>query len=143
MVDIPLDKLLAIGEANLKKDYDKFVATAKKIDPTKTPAEVMKLLSDKHPTEEDLIPAGKRTIEKIRKFLIDKKIVTIPSEVRPTIMETPRMPGTAALLRWIHPEPMRPKRPKRFTTSLLRKKIGMPSGKRNICGFSTSPFLKS
>ncbi|QVL31028.1 DUF885 domain-containing protein [Telmatocola sphagniphila] len=89
MVDIPLDKLLAIGEANLKKDYDKFVATAKKIDPTKTPAEVMKLLSDKHPTEEDLIPAGKRTIEKIRKFLIDKKIVTIPSEVRPTIMETP------------------------------------------------------
>ena len=66
MVDIPLDKLLAIGEANLAKDYAAFAATAKLIDPTKTPAEVMKKLSDEHPTEADLIPSAKRTIEKIR-----------------------------------------------------------------------------
>jgi uncharacterized protein (DUF885 family) len=89
LVDIPLDKLLAIGEANLKRDQEAFRAVAKKIDDKKTAAEVMKALSDDHPTEADLIPSARRTIEKIRKFLVDKKIVTIPSEVRPTITETP------------------------------------------------------
>jgi uncharacterized protein (DUF885 family) len=89
MVDIPLDKLLAIGEANLKRDEEAFRTVAGKIDDKKTPAEVMKALSDDHPTEADLIPSARRTIEKIRKFLVDKKIVTIPSEVRPTVLETP------------------------------------------------------
>jgi uncharacterized protein (DUF885 family) len=89
MVDIPIEKLLAIGEANLKRDQEAFRAVAQKIDATKTPAEVMKTLSDDYPTEADLIPSAKRTIEKARKFLVDRKIVTIPSEVRPTITETP------------------------------------------------------
>ena len=53
MVDIPLEKLLARGEANLEKDYQAFVATAKQIDPNKSPAEVMKSLSEHHPTAED------------------------------------------------------------------------------------------
>src|SRR5262249_41563481 len=46
-------------------------------------------LKDDHPTEDDLIPAARRTIEKTRQFLIDKKIITIPSEVRPIVTETP------------------------------------------------------
>jgi uncharacterized protein (DUF885 family) len=89
LVEIPLDKLLEIGEANLRRDHEAFVATAKKIDPNKTPAEVMHTLSDDHPTESDLIPSARRTIEKIRQFVVDKHIVTIPSEVRPTVTETP------------------------------------------------------
>jgi uncharacterized protein (DUF885 family) len=89
LVDIPLDKLLAIGEANLKRDQEAFVTTAKKIDPTKSPAEVMKGLSDDHPTEADLIPSARRTLEKIRAYLIAKHIVTVPSEVMPTVTETP------------------------------------------------------
>jgi len=89
MVDIPLDKLLAIGEATLKRDQDAFRAAARKIDAKKAPAEVMKALSDDHPTEADLIPSARRTIEKARRFLVDKKIVAIPSEVRPTVRETP------------------------------------------------------
>jgi uncharacterized protein (DUF885 family) len=89
MVDIPLDKLLAIGEGTLKRDQEAFRAVAEKIDAKKSPAEVMKSLSDDHPTEADLVPSARRTIEKARKFLVDKKIVTIPSEVRPTVLETP------------------------------------------------------
>jgi uncharacterized protein (DUF885 family) len=89
LVDIPLDRLLEIGEANLKRNQEAFRAVAAKIDAKKSPAEVMKALSDDHPTEQDLIPSARRTIEKIRRFLVDKKIVTIPSEVRPTIAETP------------------------------------------------------
>jgi uncharacterized protein (DUF885 family) len=89
LVDIPLDRLLALGEANLRRDQEAFRAAAAQIDAKKTPAKVMKALSDDHPTEADLIPSARRTIEKIRKFLVDRKIVTIPSPVRPTVLETP------------------------------------------------------
>lgn len=89
MLDIPLDKLLAIGEANLQRDRDAFIATAKKIDPSKSPKEVLAMLTEDHPKPDDLVAATRATIERTRQFLIDKKIVTVPSEVRPTIMETP------------------------------------------------------
>ena len=89
MVDLSLEKLLARGEANLEKDYQAFVATAKRIDPNKSPAEVMKSLSDQHPTAEDLIPSVRRSVEAARQYLIDHGIVTVPSEVRPYIEETP------------------------------------------------------
>jgi uncharacterized protein (DUF885 family) len=89
MVDLPLDKLLAIGEATLNRDQEAFRDVARKIDDKKTPAEVMKALSDDHPSEADLIPSARRTIEKVRTFLVDRKIVSIPSEVRPTVLETP------------------------------------------------------
>jgi uncharacterized protein (DUF885 family) len=89
MVEQPLSEVLARGEANLARDYAAFVETARKIDPSKTPAEVMKSLSDQHPTAEDLIPSAQRSVEAARQFLVDKKIVTVPSEVRPVITETP------------------------------------------------------
>jgi len=89
MVDTPVEELLKIGEANLEKDYKAFVETAKQIDPHKSPAEVMKSISDDHPTEDGLIPFGRTTVESIVQFIKDRRIVTIPSEVRPTIMETP------------------------------------------------------
>lgn len=89
MVEQPLAEVLAIGEANLAKDYAAFVETAKKIDPSKSPAEVMQSLSSEHPSAEDLIPSAQRTVEAARQFLVDRKIVTIPSPVRPMITETP------------------------------------------------------
>ena len=89
MVDLPLADLLAKGEAQLAKDYAAFVETAKKIDPSKTPAQVMKALSDEHPTPEKLIPAVAQSVENARKFLVEKDLVTIPSEVRPRVEETP------------------------------------------------------
>ncbi len=89
MVDTPLDKLLAVGEANLEKDYNDFVETARKIDPSRKPMEVMRSLSNEHPTEASLLPDAKKTIEGIIQFIKDRKIVTIVSDVRPTITETP------------------------------------------------------
>jgi uncharacterized protein (DUF885 family) len=89
MVDLPLDKLLAVGQANLDKDYKDFVETAKQINPKLSPADVMKSLENEHPTEADLLPAARRTVEGIRSFLLEHKIITLPSEVRPLIQETP------------------------------------------------------
>jgi hypothetical protein len=88
-VEIPLAGLLAKGEARLAKDYAAFADTAKRIDPSKTAAEVMKSLSDTHPTPETLIPTVARSVEDTRRYLVEKDLVTIPSEVRPKVMETP------------------------------------------------------
>ena len=88
-VEMPLADLLAKGEAQLAKDYAAFVETAKRIDPSKTPAQVMKSLSDDHPTPEALIPTVDRSVEDARRFLVQKDLVTIPSEVRPKVHETP------------------------------------------------------
>jgi uncharacterized protein (DUF885 family) len=88
-VSLPLEKLLAKGEEQLARDYAAFVETAKKIDPSKTPAEVMKSLSDDHPTPETLISSVDRSVENARRFLVQKGLVTIPSEVRPRVQETP------------------------------------------------------
>jgi uncharacterized protein (DUF885 family) len=89
MVDIPLDRLLAIGEANLEKDRQAFIETARRIDPKKSPLEVINSLSADHPTAANLVPYTQETIEGIRRFVVDRHIVTIPSEVRPIIKETP------------------------------------------------------
>jgi uncharacterized protein (DUF885 family) len=89
MVEMPLNELLARGQAQLDKDYADFVATARQIDPAKTPAQVMTSLSDEYPKADDLIPSARRSVEDARRFLVEKDIVTIPSEVRPLIEETP------------------------------------------------------
>ncbi|MFN2384848.1 MAG: DUF885 domain-containing protein [Thermoanaerobaculia bacterium] len=89
MVEMPLADLLAKGEAQLAKDYAAFVETAKKIDSNRTPAQVMQALSDTHPTPDQLVPAVSSSVEDARKFLIERQIVTVPSEVRVRIAETP------------------------------------------------------
>lgn len=89
IVEMSLADLLARGEAQLAKDYAAFVETAKKIDPSKTSAQVMKALSDEHPTPEMLIPAVSQSVENARRYLVEKDLVTIPSEVRPRVEETP------------------------------------------------------
>ena len=105
MLDLPLDRVLAVGQANLEKDHKDFVETAKKIDPKKTPAEVMKSLENDHPTEADLLPAARRTIEGTRAFLVEHKIVTVPSEVRPRIEETPPYARTGSFASMDTPGP--------------------------------------
>ena len=89
MVDIPLDSLLAIGEANLKKDHDALIAVARQIDPSRAPATVIASLAADHPSADSLIPFVRGSLESARQFLLDRRIVTIPSEVRPSVQETP------------------------------------------------------
>jgi hypothetical protein len=89
MVDEPIDALLARGEAQLAKDRAAFIDTARRIDAAQEPAAVIKRLSDDRPTADDLIPSVKRSLESARQFLVAKDLVTIPSEVRPRVEETP------------------------------------------------------
>ncbi len=89
MVDLPLDRLLAIGEANLQKDRQAFIETAHQIDPRKSPLEVIQSLSADHPSAENLVSVARQTLEGIRGFVVEHHIIDIPSEVRPIVKETP------------------------------------------------------
>jgi len=90
MITISPDDLLAIGMKELKQKQDAFAEAAKEIDPDKKPIEVFKAIQKDHPTEKGLIPDTARDLEMIRQFLLDQKIITIPSAVRAKILETPQ-----------------------------------------------------
>ena len=82
------DEILAIGIKELAKEQAAFDAAAKIINPTKKPIDVYNEMPKEHPTAATLIPDAKKHLEEIRQFLIDKKIITMPSEVRVKVEET-------------------------------------------------------
>ncbi|HEY5825643.1 MAG TPA: DUF885 domain-containing protein [Cyclobacteriaceae bacterium] len=90
MLTVSPEEILAMGLEELKKEQALFAEVAKTIDPNKKPIEVFDALKKDHPTPENLIPDAKKNLEAIRQFLVDKKIITIPSEVRVEIKETPQ-----------------------------------------------------
>jgi uncharacterized protein (DUF885 family) len=94
------DEILAIGLKELKKEQASFNAAAKIINPNKKPIDVYNDMQKEHPTAADLIPHARKNIEAIRQYVIDHKIVTMPSEVRVKIQETPayaRSTSTASM----------------------------------------------
>jgi uncharacterized protein (DUF885 family) len=90
MVNYTPEQILEIGMQQLKKEQKEFEETAKIIDPTKSAVEVYKDIQKDHPTAEGLIPDTRKNLEAIRQYLVDKDIVTIPSEVRVLVKETPQ-----------------------------------------------------
>jgi uncharacterized protein (DUF885 family) len=50
--------------------------------------EVFEQIQSDHPTAQGLIPDTRKDLEAIRKFILDKHIIAIPSEVRPRVEET-------------------------------------------------------
>jgi len=90
MVNYTPEQILEIGMTHLKQEQKRFEEVAKKIDPTKKAIDVFKDLQKEHPTAENLLSDTKRNLDAIRQFLIDKKIVTLPSEVKAIVKETPQ-----------------------------------------------------
>ena len=88
--DIPIDRLRSIGAADLNRNKAEFLETARKIDPTRTPREVMQMISTDHPRAEALIPDTAAMLESIRDYVVRRKVVSVPSEVRCQVIETPR-----------------------------------------------------
>jgi uncharacterized protein (DUF885 family) len=89
MVDIPLDKLLAIGKADLLRNQREFTRVAKLIDPAKTPEQILEDAEQDHPSADGLLQALRDTLEGERRFILEKKLLTIPSPVLPIVEETP------------------------------------------------------
>jgi uncharacterized protein (DUF885 family) len=89
MVDLPLDKLLEIGWADLRKNQEHFKQVAAGLEPGKDPRAVLEELGEDHPAPGQLLDSFRATFDSLVSFIREHHIVTIPSDVRPILEETP------------------------------------------------------
>ena len=89
MVDIPLDRLLEIGMADLRKNQRWYKETAAKLDPSRTPEQILAEEAKDHPAPDKLLQTFRDTLGGLTEFIKTKKIITIPSPVPPIVQETP------------------------------------------------------
>ncbi len=89
LVDLPLGRLIALGEAELNRLAGDVRETAARIDPRASPQDVMARLGDQHPSADALITETAAIVDALRRFLVEREIVTLPADVRPIVAETP------------------------------------------------------
>jgi len=85
----PVDSLLARGYRELAENHRRMVETARRIDPAATPEQVLAAMAAKHPAEDELLPATRAGLDKIRRFIEEKKICTPPANQNLIVAETP------------------------------------------------------
>jgi uncharacterized protein (DUF885 family) len=90
LVDLPPQKILEIGTGQLKAEQEAFAEAAKKIDPNKPAIEVFKQIQREHPASDKLIPDIAKDLDKLRKYVVSRRLVGIPSEIRAKVKETPQ-----------------------------------------------------
>ena len=89
MVDTPLDELLKLGYADLRRNQQWLRETAAHVDPRQTPQEVLADLQKNYPPPGKLLQAVRDMFGDLRGFIERNHIVTIPSPVLPIVEETP------------------------------------------------------
>jgi uncharacterized protein (DUF885 family) len=89
MVDTPIPKLLEIGYADLHKNQAEFNRIAREVDPNRQPREVLAELGRDHPAPDHLLQSFRDTFSDLIQFIQSRHIVDIPSQLRPTVIETP------------------------------------------------------
>jgi uncharacterized protein (DUF885 family) len=89
MVDTPLDRLLEIGMADLRRNQQQFGRVAHELEPDKSARQVLADLAADHPQPSALLAAYRARLDGLVDFITQHHIVTIPSDVRPTLQETP------------------------------------------------------
>ncbi len=89
MVDTPLDRLLAINAANMKANQAEFSRIAKEIDPNKTPQQMLAELAAMHPAPDNLLQSFRDSFNAEIAFIQQHHIITLPSDNRPVLEETP------------------------------------------------------
>jgi uncharacterized protein (DUF885 family) len=89
MVSTPLDRLLEIGIADLHKNQAEFQRIAKEVDPAKPATEVLAELQFMHPPPGELMQKFRDTFDGLIAFINAHHIITLPSDRRPALEETP------------------------------------------------------
>ena len=84
-----LSQIAAIGQANLEDNLDRIKAVAQSMAPGRTVTEIVEEIGRNHPQPQDLIPETSNMLEDIRQSLIDFDVISMPSEDRCQVIETP------------------------------------------------------
>ncbi len=89
MIDIPLDHMLEVGYADLRRNQAQLKTLCAQMDPHRSPAEILADLRKDHPPADQLMQTFRDTLGGLRQFIEQKKIITLPSKVPPIVEETP------------------------------------------------------
>ncbi len=88
-VELTAEQLRDVNERAIRR-YQEWVAKeAARVDAAKSPVEVMDALVHDHPTAEELIPMARKQLEECQRFVMEKGLLTLPSQALPTVRETP------------------------------------------------------
>ena len=88
-LDAPLSRIAAIGQANLEYNLVRIKELAQSIAPGRSVSEIVEEIGHNHPQAQQLIPETRGMLEDIRQSLIDFDVITVPSEDRCQVIETP------------------------------------------------------
>ena len=89
MSALPVDSVLARGYRELAENHRRMVEVGRRIDPAKTPEQILKDMAAIHPAEDSLVIATREGLDKIRRFIADRKILTPPPNQNLNVIETP------------------------------------------------------
>jgi uncharacterized protein (DUF885 family) len=88
-LDISIERLDEIGKADLERNLAAMTAAANKVNAKKPVAKVIAQVARDKPKADKVLDLAREQSAKMRQFLIDEKIVTIPSEDVAEVRESP------------------------------------------------------
>ena len=88
-LDVPLSEIAAIGQANLVDNLYRIKDVAHQLAPGRSVPEIVAEIGRNHPKPQTLIFETQNMLEDIRQALIDFDVITLPSEDRCQVIETP------------------------------------------------------
>ncbi len=88
-VDISLEHLLAVGEADLQRNKQALEQVVAQLDASKNVREHMAELGRNHPPADRLLEEVRALLDDLRTFVIERDLVTVPQDVYCLVEETP------------------------------------------------------
>ena len=89
MVTTPLPQLLSVAMNDLHRNQAEFTRVAKLVNPAKDPKQVLAELATDHVAPDQLLQTFRNQFAGLTRFLRDRHIITVPSDVEPVVEETP------------------------------------------------------
>jgi uncharacterized protein (DUF885 family) len=89
MIALPVSKLHDIALRQLHQDQAALKAAAREVDPAKSVGAVVEDIRRQHPNAATLLPTAEEDLSGLRAFVSEHRLVTIPSDLLPTVEATP------------------------------------------------------
>ena len=86
---MPLNDLIALGQANMERNLERLAEATEAVGSGRSIREIVGEIGRNHPSAEGLIPETRAMLEDIRQSLLDHDIISLPSEDRCQVIETP------------------------------------------------------
>lgn len=89
MVDEDLNSLLKRGYSELRRLQGRFTELGRLLDKDRSPEAVFEDIAREHPSSEQLVSSTQNCLDKLCSYLLDNNIVSLPSQDRVTVAESP------------------------------------------------------